>query len=262
MNEERKSIFITGAASGMGRATARLFASKGWFVGCYDVNAQGLDTLAEELGGDHSLLEVLDVGKREDYRGCLDRFSAQSGGRLDLLYSNAGILGGGLFVDMPFETIERVVNTNLWGTINGIYEAMDLLKATPNALCFTTSSASAIFGAAGLSIYTATKHAVKGLTEALSVELSAHGIRAADVLPGLVATGMMPESQKRLLPKEGMWRVMPAEAVAEVVWNAYHDDTRLHWYVPADLEARERQVVENPARARDEAIGNRSGAGS
>jgi len=259
MSEEPRSIYITGAASGMGRATAQLFASKGWFVGCYDVNAEGLDTLAEELDSENSIVEALDVGKREDYRGCIERFSAQSGGRLDLLYNNAGILGGGLFVDMPFETIQRVVNTNLWGTINGIYEAMDLLKATPNSLCFTTSSASAIFGAAGLSIYTATKHAVKGLTEALSVELAAHDIRAADVLPGLVATGMMPESYKPLLPKEGMFRVMPPKAVAQVVWDAYHDDTRLHWYVPVDLEAREKTVVENPARMRDEAIGNRSG---
>lgn len=68
---------------------------------------------------------------------------------------------------------------------------------------------------------------------------------------------MMPESHKEFLPKEGMWRVMPPEAVAEVVWNAYHDDARLHWYVPADLEAREREVVEDPTRARDEAIRNR-----
>jgi NAD(P)-dependent dehydrogenase (short-subunit alcohol dehydrogenase family) len=134
VTEERKAIFITGAASGMGRATARLFAAKNWFVGCYDVNSEGLNSLAEELGQEHAILEVLDVSKREDYRECLDRFAASSGGRLDLLYNNAGILGGGMFVDMPFDAIERVVNTNFWGTINGIYEAMDLLKATPNAL--------------------------------------------------------------------------------------------------------------------------------
>ena len=250
MNDSRKSIFITGAASGMGRATARLFAGKGWFVGCYDVNAQGLDELAEELGEDNCILEVLDVSKREDFRGCLERFAAKSSSQLDLLYNNAGILGGGMFEDMPFETVESVINTNLWGPINGIYEAMDLLKATPNALCFTTSSASAIFGAAGLSIYTATKHAVKGLTEALSVELSVHDIRVADVLPGLIDTGMMPEDYKQFLAKEGMWRLMPAEAVADVVWAAYHD-TRLHWYVPAELEMHERVVIDNVENMRD-----------
>jgi NAD(P)-dependent dehydrogenase (short-subunit alcohol dehydrogenase family) len=250
MQQERKAIFITGAASGMGRATARLFARKGWLVGCYDVNSEGLDALREELGDDACIMEVLDVSRRDDFRGCLERFSARSGGRLDLLYNNAGILGGGMFVDMEFEMVEKVINTNLWGTINGMYEAMDLLKATPNALCFTTSSASAIFGAAGLSIYTATKHAVKGLTEALSVELSMHDIRVADVLPGLIDTGMMPEDYKEFLAKEGMWRLMPAEAVAEVVWAAYHD-TRLHWYVPAELEMHERVVIDNVENMRD-----------
>jgi NAD(P)-dependent dehydrogenase (short-subunit alcohol dehydrogenase family) len=252
MNKDWKSIFITGAASGMGRATARLFASKGWFVGCFDVNQQGLDSLAEELDGS-CILEVLDVSKRDDYRACLERFAERTDGRLDLLYNNAGILGEGMFVDMDFDTIERVVNTNLWGTINGIYEAIELLKATPNSLCFTTSSASAIFGAAGLSIYTATKHAVKGLTEALSVELSEHDIRVADVLPGLIDTGMMPEDYKPFLPEEGMWRLMPAEAVADVVWSAYHD-TRLHWYVPEELESHEQKVIEDVEKVRDESI--------
>jgi hypothetical protein len=82
-----------------------------------------------------------------------------------------------------------------------------------------------------------------------------HDIRAADVLPGLVATGMMPESYKERMPKEGMWRLMPPMAVAEVVWAAYHD-TRLHWYVPAELEQRESEVVQDPTRARDETIRN------
>ncbi len=99
---------------------------------------------------------------------------------------------------------------------------------------------------------------MKGLTEALSVELAVHDIRVADVLPGLVDTGMMPDGHKESLPKEGMWRVMPAEAVADVVWAAYHD-TRLHWYVPEELEAREREVVENPDKARDDTIRNRFG---
>jgi NAD(P)-dependent dehydrogenase (short-subunit alcohol dehydrogenase family) len=253
MDEGRKAVFITGAASGMGRATARLFASRDWFVGCYDIDQQGLGALAEELGEGQFISEKLDVSRREDYRACLTRFAERSGGRLDILFNNAGILGGGLFADMSFDTIERVVATNLWGTINGIHEALELLKSTPNALCFTTSSASFFNDTATTEIYTATKHAVKGLTEALSVEFAVHDIRVADVLPGLVDTGMMPPEYKPLMAKEGMWRLMPAEAVAEVVWAAYHDN-RLHWYVPAELEERESEVVADPDRARDESI--------
>lgn len=249
MAQEQKSIFITGAASGMGLATARLFADKGWFVGGYDVNEAGLASLAEELG-DRGFTETLDVTDRTAFGAALTRFGGRTGGTLDLLFNNAGIGEGGLFADMEFEAIERVVNVNFMGVINGIYEALPLLKATPNALCFTTSSSSGIYGIPGIAIYSATKHAVKGLTEALSVEFAAYGIRAADVLPGVIDTPILPDEMKALAPKEGIWRLMPAEAVAETVWKAYHD-TRLHWYVPEDLEEQERTVVDDVEAVRD-----------
>ncbi|NBU28081.1 MAG: SDR family NAD(P)-dependent oxidoreductase, partial [Caulobacteraceae bacterium] len=67
----RKAIFITGAASGMGLETARLFASEGWFVGGHDVNAAGLEALRTELGADNCLLSVLDVTDREAYRAAI-----------------------------------------------------------------------------------------------------------------------------------------------------------------------------------------------
>lgn len=249
MTENQKSIFITGAASGMGLATARLFADKGWFVAGYDVNEAGLASLTEELGN-RGFTETLDVTDRKAFAAALARFGERTGGTLDLLFNNAGIGEGGAFADMEFEAIERVVNVNFMGVINGIYEALPLLKATPNALSFTTSSSSGIYGIPGIAIYSATKHAVKGLTEALSVEFAAFDVRAADVLPGVIDTPILPEEAKALAPKEGMWRLMPAEAVAETVWKAYHD-TRLHWYVPEDLEEQERTVVEDIEAVRD-----------
>ena len=103
MNDERRSIFITGAASGMGRATARLFASRGWFVGIYDVNEEGLEALASEIGADNCHASPLDVSDRDAYRSVLETFDVRAGGRLDLLYNNAGIIKGGLFGDMDFE---------------------------------------------------------------------------------------------------------------------------------------------------------------
>jgi short-subunit dehydrogenase len=88
---------------------------------------------------------------------------------------------------------------------------------------------------------------VKGLTEALSVELAAHGVRAADVLPGIIETGMLPAELKAVFPKEGMWRVMPASAVAEAVWSAY-ESKQLHWYVPAELAEYDVEITASPRR--------------
>ena len=73
----RKSIFITGAASGMGRETAKLFAGKGWYVGGYDVNADGLKTLEQEIGFDNCKTGLLDVTLREKYRAALADFTAR-----------------------------------------------------------------------------------------------------------------------------------------------------------------------------------------
>lgn len=247
----RKSIFITGAASGMGRETARLFAGKGWFVGAYDVNEGGLKDLQAELGAENCLSRRLDVTDRADYRAALDAFAPAAGGRLDLLFNNAGIGKGGPFDQQPFEDILAVVQVNLVGVLIGIYEAIPLLKATPGSLCFTTSSSSATFGMPGIAVYSATKHAVKGLTEALSVEFKAHGVRVADVLPGLIDTPILPREALENAPKEGMFRAMPASAVAEVVWEAYHSE-RLHWYVPEEIAELDRMATLAPEATRDQ----------
>src|SRR6185503_15552040 len=246
----RKSIFITGAASGMGRETARLFAAKGWFVGGYDVNEPGLETLGRELGADNCVVRRLDVTDREDYRAALDDFAPAAGGRLDILYNNAGIGRGGSFAEQPFEDILATVQVNFLGVLIGIYEAIPLLKATPNSLCFTTSSSSATFGMAGIAVYSATKHAVKGLTEALAVEFKAIGVRAADVLPGLIDTPILPPGVAANAPKEGMFRAIPPIEVAKVVWEAYHTD-KLHWYVPPEIYELDTAATLTPEGTRD-----------
>jgi NAD(P)-dependent dehydrogenase (short-subunit alcohol dehydrogenase family) len=75
--------------------------------------------------------------------------------------------------------------------LNGVYAALPWLKKTPNSLLFTTSSSSATYGMPRIAVYAATKHAVKGLTEALSIEFARHGVRVADVLPGLIDTAIL-----------------------------------------------------------------------
>lgn len=246
----RKSIFITGAASGMGRETARLFASKGWFVGGYDLNETGLKTLEQEIGVANCITGLLDVTQRDAYRKTLEAFAAETGGTMDILYNNAGIGRGGFFADQSFEDVMAVVNTNFVSVLIGIHEAIKYLKATPNSLCFTTSSSSATYGMPGIAVYSATKHAVKGLTEALAVEFKMLGIRAADVLPGLIDTPILPPGVAAAAPKEGMFRAIPPIEVAKAVWEAYHSD-KLHWYVPPEIYNLDKAATLDPEGTRD-----------
>ena len=247
--DRQRSILITGAASGIGRATARLFARKGWFVGCVDVNATALDGLRNEPGADGGLFRRLDVTDRPALLEMIDEFAAATGGTLDLLFNNAGIDANGRFEAMAWEEIVAVVNVNLLAGLSLIHAAVPRVKATSGSLCLSTSSASAIFGTADLAVYSATKHAIKGLTEALSVEFADHGVRAADILPGIFDTGMLPDHQKALLPKEGMLRVLPAEAVADAVWAAYQGD-KVHWYIPSEVADYDVEVTRGPEAAR------------
>lgn len=252
----RKSIFITGAASGMGLETARLFAGEGWFVGGVDVNDAGLARLAAELGAENCLVQRLDVTDRAAYRAALDTFAAATGGKLDLLYNNAGIGRGGPFADQPWEDVLAVVNVNFIGVLTGIHLAIPLLKATPGSMCFTTSSSSATYGMPMIAVYSATKHAVKGLTEALAIELKPFGVRVSDVLPALIDTPILPDGAAAGAPKSGVFRAIPPREVAETVWEAYHTD-RLHWYVPRELVALDHMATLEPERTRDEMAAGR-----
>ena len=242
---DRQSIFISGAASGMGRATARLFGEKDWFVGAYDVDEAGLASLEKELGAENCIVRRLDVTDKADYDAAVAEFSKKTDGQLDILFNNAGIGESGWFEDVPYEDALRVIQVNFIGVINGIYAALPLLKQTVGSLCFTTSSSSATYGMPRIAVYSATKFAVKGLTEALSLEFERHGVRAADVLPGLIDTPILDKTPNHsadapsLRPAdggstEGPFRLMPPEAVAECVWKAYRSD-QLHWYVPEEI---------------------------
>jgi len=153
--------------------------------------------------------------------------------------------------------------------LHGIYAALPLLKATPGSVCFTTSSSAATYGAPSLAAYTATKFAVKGLTEALAVELSRCDARVADVLPGVIDTAIFGDSPvfvagRKLGPderpagpepaSEGPFRLVPPSLVAEAVWRCCDGDARLHWYVPEEIEDIEKAKVASPEQVRDARI--------
>jgi len=264
-SERRKSIFITGAASGMGRATAELFAAKGWFIGAYDVNEEGLRSLGEELGADNCLVRILDVTDKADFDLAVAEFGERTGGTLDIMFNNAGIGQGGFFEDVPYELSMKVVEVNLKGVLNGLHASLPLLKKTPNSLCFSTSSSSATHGIPQIAVYSATKHAVKGLTEALSIEFERHGVRVADTLPGLIDTAIIRETPNhseggmpadfdpdRDAPTKGMFRLMPADSVANIVWRAYDKGDKIHYYVPPEIAWIDRLKVLAPMFVRNQ----------
>jgi NAD(P)-dependent dehydrogenase (short-subunit alcohol dehydrogenase family) len=245
-----KSIFITGAASGMGREGAKLFHGKGWRVGAVDRNDEGLDSLTRELDADRLWTRAVDVTDKSAFGTALADFCADnSGGGLDMMWNNAGIGETGWFEDVPYDAAMRVVDINFKAVLTGAYLSLPFLKKSPGSLMFSTASSSATYGMPRLAVYSATKHAVKGLTEALSVEWGRHGVRVADVLPGLIETailtttpdhsaggGTMPmDAIRARAPKTGMFRLMPASSVAEAAWRAYHQPSRLHWYVPPSV---------------------------
>ncbi len=138
-SDRRQAIFITGAASGIGRATAGLFARRGWLVGGVDVDEPGLASLQEELGESDCFTSRLDVSDKPAYDAVLAAFAERSGGMLDILFNNAGIGGGGFIDDIPYEVATRIIQVNVMGVLNGVYAALPLLKRTPNSLCFSAA---------------------------------------------------------------------------------------------------------------------------
>ena len=245
-----KSIFITGAGSGIGRAGATLFHVNGWRVGAVDRNDDGLATLSQELGSERLWTHAVDVTDKAALDSALADFcAANPGGGLDMMWNNAGIGESGWFEDVPYDAAMRIVEVNFKAVLNGAYGALPYLKKTPGSLMFSTSSSAGTYGMPHIAVYSATKHAVKGLTEALSVEWHRHGVRVADVLPGLIDTAILTtttnhsddlgltstEDVRASAPKKGLMRLMPASSVAEAAWQAYHNPKRLHWYVPKGI---------------------------
>lgn len=224
----KKSIFITGAASGIGLETARLFAQNNWFVGISDKNEDGLKSLETEVGIEKCFSMLMDVTDSTEVHKAIEAFTHRTRGRLDVLFNNAGILKFGAFDKVSLEDNLRIVDVNVKGVINCVHSALDFLKKTPGARIITMASVSAVYGIPDLSVYSATKSAVCALTEALDIELERYGIIVSDILapyvntPMLTCTDNVAYSVKRMGVK-----IQPFE-VARLVWKAAHG-RKLHW---------------------------------
>ena len=234
----RPAIFITGAASGIGRACAELFAARGWFVGLYDIDAEGVAALAAALGEGKAVAGVLDVSDPEAWQQALASFWLQSGQRLDVLLNNAGILIAGAFETIPLAKHAAVIDVNVQGMINGCHKAYPYLAKTPRSHVINMASASAIYGQPDLVTYSASKFAVRGFTEGLDLEWRKHVIRVSAIWPSFVQTAMA-KDYGQLASARSLGVQLTPEDVAATVWRCATSTPWLpkpHWMV--GLQAR------------------------
>lgn len=231
----RKSIFITGGASGIGRATAIRFGSQGWFVGIADINESGMKETAAMLPAGQSSIHKLDVRDRAAWDEALEAFASAAGGRIDALFNNAGIPLGGQLIENNVGEIERCLDINLKGVLFGAQAAHKWLKASaPGSCLLNTASAAGIYGTPGASVYSATKFGVRALTECLDAEWAEDGIKVADLMPGFIDTPLIDHAPNQLSNEDIRSRVTeagleitPVGEVADAAWNAVHG-TALH----------------------------------
>lgn len=223
-----KAIFITGGGSGIGRATAQLFAGKGWFVGLADVNAAGMAETAALLPDGGSSSHILDVRDRAAWDVVLAEFAALTGGRIDLLFNNAGIGTGGQLEAMSTVDLDRLIDINLKGVLYGAQAGLKYLRATPGSALVNTSSAAGLYAGPSMSGYAATKFAVRAVTESLDQEWARYGIKVRAIMPGFIDTPLLDgnvagsnRSMRAAVSAQGL-EFTPVEQVAQAVWDAAH----------------------------------------
>lgn len=218
------SVFISGAAQGIGAEIARLFHQKGFKVGIYDINEEQAQGLAEQLG-DNAKAGYLDVSNPRQWQIVLQEFKSWAG-ELNILVNNAGILYSGAFENTPIQSHHRTIDINVKGVLNGCHTALAHLQQASFARVINLSSASAIYGQADLASYSASKFAVRGLTEALDVEWQKYNIRVLDVMPLFVQTSMVKDMDAGSIQNIGV-DLTPADVAKQVLHLAQQKDHAL-----------------------------------
>ncbi|MBN8869429.1 MAG: SDR family NAD(P)-dependent oxidoreductase [Solirubrobacterales bacterium] len=185
-----KTIVITGAARGIGLATATLLASRGHRVLMADLDGELAVEEAKAIGNRASGFG-LDVTDREAFRELLQRVDSEHG-PIDVVVNNAGIASASVnILDQEPAITERTIDINLKGTMNGTIEAIALMAPRRRGHVVNVASLAGILGVPGLAAYAASKFGVVGFTESVRMEFADQGLKFACVMPGPVATGMM-----------------------------------------------------------------------
>lgn len=177
---------VTGAAHGIGAATARRFVAEGARVVLADVSERGLAALAGELGEAVTTVRC-DVAVEDDVVAAVDRAVGAFGG-LDIIFNNAAAGAGGRIVEMDRAEWDRVFAVNVGGVLNGIRAAVPALRERGGGAILNTSSVAGRCASPGIAAYAASKAAVESLTRSAALELREDGIRVNAIVPGLVRT--------------------------------------------------------------------------
>lgn len=184
-----KVVVVTGAASGIGRATALAFAREGARLALVDRDAAGLASAREEIG-DGATAHVVDVADSAEVDEAHDEIAVEHG-RIDVAFNNAGVIEPfNWFHETPEEHWDRVVGVNLKGVWLCMRAQLRHMYPRRDGVIVNTSSAAGVVGAPGASPYTTAKHGVVGMTRTAALEYATSGIRVNAVAPGTVATPM------------------------------------------------------------------------
>jgi len=215
---------ITGAASGIGKATAELFAKQGAQVVLSDIQEEAGKATTESIvaAGGKAIFFKTDVSKPEEMEALVN-FAINTYGKLDVAVNNAGI-GGELnpIADMSIEGWQKVIGINLNSLFYGMkYQIKAMLKNGSGSIVNISSILGSV-GFAGSAGYTAAKHGVVGLTQAAALEYSAQGIRVNAVGPGFIETPLLDaldaEMKKQLVALHPIGRLGKSEEVAELIY--------------------------------------------
>lgn len=185
MRLNKRVAIVTGAASGIGRATAELFAAEGARVLAVDLSpftleANGIETLAQDVAMPDAGIRIV--------KAALDAF-----GQLDIIMNNAGVAFGAPLETFPDDYWDKTMAVNVTAQFKLVRAAVPLLKESKAGRVINVASIMAESSNYGLAAYSASKAAVAGLTRNLALELGGYGITANYILPGAILTGMAPD---------------------------------------------------------------------
>ena len=213
-----KVALITGAGSGMAKASAKLFAREGAKVVATDLSGAEVDTAKE--AGDGVLPLHCDVTQEDDVAAAVDAAVAEFG-KLDVMLNVAGIGIGSPIPNFDMAAYDKVFDVNMRGVLHGVkHGARAMLAAGNGGVIVNWSSAGGLGGSAYSGVYNASKHGVVGITKSAAVELGPHGIRVNCICPGFILTEIMgaagAASRPEMHTKAALGRAGQPEEVAEV----------------------------------------------
>ncbi len=188
-NIQGKVVVITGASSGLGEATARLLSAQGASVVLGARRLDRLKTLADALaaGGGKALAVVTDVTSRDQVKRLVDT-AVQKFGRIDVIINNAGLMPQSLIESLKVDEWDRMIDVNIKGVLYGIAAALPYMKQQKSGQIINVSSVAGHKVGPGSTVYSATKFAVRALSEGLRQEVKPYNIRTTVISPGAVAT--------------------------------------------------------------------------